>query len=149
MTIEIVGHRGAADRHRRAVEAGAFGGRLRRRLGLELEADDIARALHFVGGRRGQRDADAGQILSVDRGGLLEGDAGERAGTDDLRRRLDTSRRKLFERRAQRIKPGLDDKLLTSWNALMIAAFARAGQVLDNSDYIARAATAKKCARLL
>jgi uncharacterized protein YyaL (SSP411 family) len=51
-------------------------------------------------------------------------------------------RRVLFEARAPRVRPGLDDKRLTSWNALAIAAFADAGAVLERADYldIARAA---------
>jgi uncharacterized protein len=60
----------------------------------------------------------------------------------ELRRRLRASRQKLFERREQRIKPGLDDKILTSWNALMISAFAQAGRLLDNADHVARAVAA-------
>jgi uncharacterized protein YyaL (SSP411 family) len=45
-------------------------------------------------------------------------------------------RRALFEARAQRVHPGLDDKRLTSWNALAIAALADAGAVLDREDYL-------------
>jgi uncharacterized protein YyaL (SSP411 family) len=40
------------------------------------------------------------------------------------------ARRTLFDRRARRPRPDLDDKVLTGWNGLMIAAFARAGRVL-------------------
>jgi uncharacterized protein YyaL (SSP411 family) len=61
---------------------------------------------------------------------------------DELRRRLEASRRKLFEQREQRVKPGLDDKVLTSWNALMINAFAHAGQVLDSPRFTERAVAA-------
>jgi uncharacterized protein len=43
---------------------------------------------------------------------------------------------KLFEARAKRVRPGLDDKMLTSWNSLMLAAFADAGRVLKRQDYI-------------
>jgi uncharacterized protein len=46
------------------------------------------------------------------------------------------ARRALFEARAQRVRPGLDDKRLTSWNALAIAALADAGAVLDREDYL-------------
>jgi uncharacterized protein YyaL (SSP411 family) len=49
---------------------------------------------------------------------------------------LAEARRALFEARSQRVWPELDDKRLTSWNALMISALAEAGAVLDRSDYI-------------
>ena len=45
----------------------------------------------------------------------------------------------LMERRAQRIRPGLDDKRLTAWNALMISALAEAGAALEREDYLAAA----------
>jgi uncharacterized protein len=45
-------------------------------------------------------------------------------------------RARLLERREQRVRPGLDDKRLTSWNALMIAALADAGAVLGRPDLL-------------
>jgi uncharacterized protein YyaL (SSP411 family) len=45
-------------------------------------------------------------------------------------------RARLLEARAGRTRPGLDDKRLTSWNALMIAALADAGAVLDEPRYL-------------
>jgi uncharacterized protein len=45
-------------------------------------------------------------------------------------------RRRLLEVRSQRVWPGLDDKRLTAWNALMIAALADAGAVLARDDYV-------------
>ncbi|MGZ4174280.1 MAG: thioredoxin domain-containing protein, partial [Solirubrobacteraceae bacterium] len=50
--------------------------------------------------------------------------------------RLDEIRRRLYEARAQRVRPGLDDKRLTAWNALMISALAEAGATLEVSAYI-------------
>jgi uncharacterized protein YyaL (SSP411 family) len=59
-----------------------------------------------------------------------------------LREFLSAARRKLFEARSPRVRPGLDDKVLTAWNGLMITAFATAAQVLDRPDYAAVAAGA-------
>jgi uncharacterized protein YyaL (SSP411 family) len=42
---------------------------------------------------------------------------------------------KLFEARENRVHPGRDEKVLTSWNGLMLAAFAEAARVLDRDDY--------------
>jgi uncharacterized protein len=44
-------------------------------------------------------------------------------------------RTRLLEVRERRVRPGLDDKRLASWNALMIAALAEAGAVLEESRY--------------
>jgi uncharacterized protein YyaL (SSP411 family) len=49
---------------------------------------------------------------------------------------LGAMRRALYDTRAKRIWPGLDDKCLASWNALMIAALAEAGAVLERDDYL-------------
>jgi uncharacterized protein YyaL (SSP411 family) len=45
-------------------------------------------------------------------------------------------RERLLEVRAARTRPGLDDKRLTSWNALMICALAEAGATLDEPRYL-------------
>jgi uncharacterized protein YyaL (SSP411 family) len=49
---------------------------------------------------------------------------------------LAETRKALFEARSKRVWPGLDDKRLTSWNALAIAALADAGAVLGRDDYL-------------
>jgi uncharacterized protein YyaL (SSP411 family) len=49
---------------------------------------------------------------------------------------LAASRAKLFAARSQRLRPHLDDKVLVSWNGLMISAFARAAQVLNDPGYL-------------
>jgi uncharacterized protein len=59
---------------------------------------------------------------------------------------LAEARRTLFEARSQRVWPGLDDKRLTSWNALAIAALADAGAVLGREDYLD---AARDCAAFL
>ncbi|HET8955225.1 MAG TPA: thioredoxin domain-containing protein, partial [Solirubrobacterales bacterium] len=50
--------------------------------------------------------------------------------------RLEQIRARLYEVRAERVWPGLDDKRLTSWNALMIGALADAGAALGRRDYL-------------
>ena len=49
--------------------------------------------------------------------------------------RLEKVRRLLFEARARRVRPGLDDKVLTSWNGLMIGAMAYASRALSEPRY--------------
>jgi len=57
----------------------------------------------------------------------------------DVERIVDDGRAKLLRRRAERVPPARDDKILTSWNALMIGAFAEAAKVLGRDDYRAAA----------
>ncbi len=59
----------------------------------------------------------------------------ELVGSLEQRERLSDARRQLFDARESRIHPGRDDKVLTSWNGLMLAAFAEAGRVLKRDDY--------------
>jgi uncharacterized protein YyaL (SSP411 family) len=54
---------------------------------------------------------------------------------DDLHATLDRARPKLFAARERRVKPGRDDKVLTSWNGLMLRAFAEAAAALGRDDY--------------
>ena len=48
---------------------------------------------------------------------------------------LDRAAAILLAARAQRVRPHLDDKILTAWNGLMISAFAKGGAVLDDARY--------------
>ncbi|MDP2194497.1 MAG: thioredoxin domain-containing protein [Rhodocyclaceae bacterium] len=52
---------------------------------------------------------------------------------------LESARAKLFAVREQRIRPGLDDKTLTAWNALMIEGLAHAARRFDRPDWLATA----------
>ena len=59
---------------------------------------------------------------------------------------LERIRERLFEARKTRPRPHLDDKVLTAWNGLMIAAFARAARVLPRSSDAVRYRTAAETA---
>ncbi len=61
---------------------------------------------------------------------------------EDVRNKLQQARNKLFQLRQQRIHPGLDDKILTSWNGLMIRGMAYAGRQLEIPAYTESAARA-------
>ncbi len=54
----------------------------------------------------------------------------------EMTTRLDRARRKLFQSRERRVYPGRDEKILTSWNALMIKGMASTGRYLNQPVYI-------------
>ena len=83
----------------------------------------------------------------VDRGPNFEGRsilhvAGDEIDPEVLRR----GREVLYKVRSRRVWPGLDDKRITSWNALMIAALADAGAALERSEFLD---AARECANFL
>jgi len=55
---------------------------------------------------------------------------------EELEASLPGWREQLFAKRSERVPPGLDDKVLTSWNGLAISAFAEAGRVLGEARYV-------------
>ena len=59
--------------------------------------------------------------------------------TRDFKSILETGRQQLFHEREKRVKPGLDDKILTSWNALMLKGYIDAYRVFGNSEYLEQA----------
>jgi len=61
---------------------------------------------------------------------------------EDFLSKHENIRKKLFSVREKRIHPYKDDKILTDWNGLMIAALAHGGRILDNKNYIEAAETA-------
>ncbi len=79
------------------------------------------------------------QPRPFEHGLILEGRGPEPASLPEIRARL-------LDARSVRVRPGLDDKRLTSWNALMIAALADAGAVLERGDYLDAAV---RCAEFL
>ena len=89
---------------------------------LAVLGDDADEAIAWFGAsRRGNFEG----------ANILESRGAEPA--PEVRRRI---RAALLDKRAERIRPGLDDKRLTAWNALMISALAEAGAVLEREDYL-------------
>ena len=60
----------------------------------------------------------------------------------ELAARVEDARRRLLHAREQRVKPNLDDKVLTAWNGLMLRSLAEAAAVLDREDYARASVTA-------
>ncbi|KPU46024.1 cellobiose 2-epimerase [Oxobacter pfennigii] len=67
---------------------------------------------------------------------LIQSDIDEIESNNELKHKLDLIRKKLFDYREKRIHPLKDDKILTSWNGLMIAALSLGGRVFKNDEYI-------------
>ena len=55
--------------------------------------------------------------------------------TTSAKQKIDAAKLKLLEHRASRIMPGRDEKILTSWNALMIKGMALSAYLLDKTEY--------------
>ncbi len=91
---------------------------------------------NFVDGVGGPQISEPGLNVLTDRG---RGRAPDHITRERIRARL-------LEARAARTRPGLDDKRLTSWNALMIAALADAGAVLGEPCYLD---AAERCAEFV
>jgi uncharacterized protein YyaL (SSP411 family) len=60
----------------------------------------------------------------------------EGVSVERLQQAIDRGRRELYGVRSKRVWPGLDDKTLTSWNGMMLRAFAEAGVALERDDYV-------------
>jgi uncharacterized protein YyaL (SSP411 family) len=89
-----------------------------------------------------QGNASAGSAHGFEGKSILEF-----VGDMDQRPVLAEARRKLHRVRETRVRPGRDEKVLTSWNGLMLAAFAEAARVLGREDY--RAVARRNAAFLL
>ena len=98
----------------------------------------------------------AAKVFNIEKAGNFgEGATGKRAGVNilhlrkslgelaselnlsqqDLQKRLEAIRQKLFAYREKRVHPVKDDKILTDWNGLMVAAFAKGAQVFVEPRY--------------
>ncbi|MBN2174345.1 MAG: thioredoxin domain-containing protein [Bacteroidales bacterium] len=55
---------------------------------------------------------------------------------DEVTKILEKNKKKLLKRRSERVRPGLDDKILTSWNALMLKGYVDAFEATGNKEYL-------------
>jgi uncharacterized protein YyaL (SSP411 family) len=88
--------------------------------------------------------AEVGGPEAVDWYGVTQG--GNFEGTNILHRpvrgdllrppEVEAGRRRLFDEREKRIRPGLDDKVLTEWNAMFLSSLAEAGAALGRDDWL-------------
>ncbi len=88
-----------------------------------------------------------GKNILIERHTLAETAEHFKKSEQEIRELLAKSRDKLFAIRAKRARPHLDDKIIAAWNGLMISAYARAAQVLDDSHYLEIATRAAKFLR--
>ena len=101
----------------------------------DLLGDELGRIARTYYGLTDQGNFEGHNILSVpEPEEEVLSDLGISA--EELATSLATIREKLFAEREKRIRPGLDDKILTSWNALMLKAFAEAGAAFDEPAYV-------------
>ncbi|HEX5484308.1 MAG TPA: thioredoxin domain-containing protein [Terriglobia bacterium] len=99
---------------------------------LVVQAFNVSRQGNFV--EQGRADGSGENILHQT-ATLPNIAAGLGISEEELESRWGAARQKLFARREKRVHPLLDDKVLTDWNGLMIAALANAAQSLNEPRY--------------
>jgi uncharacterized protein len=82
------------------------------------------------------QDEFRGKNILIERHTIAETAQHFRKSEDAVHDLLKQSREKLFAIRSNRPRPHLDDKIIAAWNGLMISAYARAAQVLDEPRYL-------------
>jgi uncharacterized protein YyaL (SSP411 family) len=93
------------------------------------------------------QDEFRGKNILIERHTIAETAGHFRKTEEDVRKLLAQCREKLFSIRAKRPRPHLDDKIIGAWNGLMISAYARGAQVLDEPRYLEVATRAAKFLR--
>jgi len=93
------------------------------------------------------QDEFRGKNILIERHTLAETAQHFKKSEDEVRQLLARNREKLLSIRAKRPRPHLDDKVIAAWNGLMISAYARAAQVLDEPRYLKLATDAAKFIR--
>ncbi len=101
----------------------------------EILTPELARVASAYWGVTRDGNFEGMNILHVSRGDdSLASDLG--ISTDELRKKIYTARQLLYAQRLKRVPPLTDDKIITSWNALAMKAFAEAGAALERYDWV-------------
>src|SRR5205085_8211489 len=90
------------------------------------------------------QDEFRGKNILIERHPVAETAKHFKKAEDEVRQSLARSREKLLSIRSKRPRPHLDDKIIAAWNGLMISAYARAAQALDEPRYLEAATRAAK-----
>ncbi|HEU5247330.1 MAG TPA: thioredoxin domain-containing protein [Candidatus Udaeobacter sp.] len=93
------------------------------------------------------QDEFRGKNILIERLTIAETAKHFRKAEEEIGKLLAQCREELFSTRAKRPRPHLDDKIITAWNGLMISAYARAAQVIDERRYLEIATRAAKFLR--
>src|SRR5205807_4334893 len=93
------------------------------------------------------QDEFRGKNILIERHSIAETAKHFKKTEDEIRQSLTRSREKLLGVRNKRPRPHLDDKVISAWNGLMISAYARAAQVLDEPRYLEAAARSARFVR--
>jgi uncharacterized protein len=93
------------------------------------------------------QDEFRGKNILIQRHTIAETSEHFKKSESEIRNSLIRSREKLLAIRNQRPRPHLDDKIIAAWNGLMISAYSRGGQVLDEPRYLEVATRAAKFLR--
>jgi uncharacterized protein YyaL (SSP411 family) len=93
------------------------------------------------------QDEFRGKNILIERHTIAETAKHFRKSEDEARQSLARSRERLLSIRNKRPRPHLDDKIIAAWNGLMISAYARAAQILDEPRYLESAKRAAKFLR--
>src|SRR5438874_894426 len=93
------------------------------------------------------QDEFRGKNILIERHTIAETAKHFKKSEDEARQSLARSREKLLSIRNKRPRPHLDDKIIAAWNGLMISAYARAAQILDEPRYLESATRAAKFLR--
>jgi uncharacterized protein YyaL (SSP411 family) len=109
-----------------------------------LDPDEAALVISTCGIEKGGNFLEEAARVRSGRNVLFLARPMEKEAAGTVRATWEASREKLFRLRERRVRPGRDDKVLTDWNGLMIAALAKGAAVLGRSDWAGAASEAAR-----